>query len=113
MNPTRRAIEIFLNRTAGPVITYIIRTRIAPPESQIEKELAVEYGKIADRMAGREQTRKFPCPVENPEFASKIVREAFEETRKEIGGEHEMSAERMEEVKKRVKARILKKLGAE
>lgn len=108
---TKRAVGILLNKVGNPVIAYFIRTKFVPTEAQIEKELATEYGKIADRMAGRES--KFPCPVEDPEFASKIVREAFEETRKEIGDAHKMSEERKKDVKEKVKMRVMKKLGLE
>lgn len=107
----KRAVGVLLDKVGNPVIAYLLRTKFVPTEAQIEKELAAEYGKIADRMAGRES--KFPCPVEDPEFASKIVREAFEETKKEIGSEHKMTEARKNEVKEKVKMRVMKKLGLE
>lgn len=49
-----RAAWILLNKMAAPAIAYFIRTRVAPTEAQIERELAAEYGRIAERMAGQE-----------------------------------------------------------
>ncbi len=49
-----RAAWILLNKMAGPAIAYFIRTRVAPTEAQIERELAAKYGRIAESMAGQE-----------------------------------------------------------
>lgn len=109
----KRAVSTFLGKNLNQLIFYFIRTKTVPTNAKIERELAQKYGEIAERMTAEERGREFPCPVEDPEFASRIVREVFEETKREIGGEHEMSEKRRNEVKEKVKMRVMKKLGLE
>lgn len=110
---TERMIGILIAR-GTPVLTSYLLNRHQKPLSEYYKEEAEKIQEIADRMARQGQAGKeFPCPVEDPEFASRIVREVFEETKKEIGDEHEMSKERMEDVKEKVKMRVMRKLRLE
>lgn len=112
MNP-RRAIGVFLNRTAGPMITYILRTRIAPSESQIERELAVKYGRIADRIAGRTKLEGEPlCPLEHPSKAGKIVETVYELMKEEVEAGN-VERDGIEEVRRRIREKAMRKLGVE
>lgn len=101
----------YLLARGTPILTDYAMRRGEKPMSQHYQEEIERIREIADRMAGRES--KFPCPIEDPSFASRIVKEVFEETKREIGDEHEMSEERREEVKEKVKMRVMRKLGLE
>lgn len=102
----------YLLAQGTPLLTSYATRRGEKPTSQYYQEEIERIRRVVERMEGREQTGKGrPCPVENPAFAARVVREAFEETRKEIGGKHEMTEERKNEVIKKVKTKVMGKLG--
>lgn len=96
----------YLLARGTPLLTNYAMRRGEKPMSQYYQEEIEHIRRVVGSMGGRK-----PCPIENPEFASKIVRMVFEETRKEVGGEHEMSTKRRDEVKEKVKTKVMEKLG--
>jgi len=109
---TKRAVVAFFERMWNPSIKLAMARRSGSTEATIERELAEKYGEIADMM--REEMKKEgseercePC-----ERAAEIAREAFKEAVEEVGRGN-LTEEKKEEVRRKIKVRVRETLGLE
>ncbi|GAI25874.1 unnamed protein product [marine sediment metagenome] len=109
---TKRAVVAFVERMWNPSVKLAMTMKSGATEAQIERELATKYGEIADMMRKELKKEGSEERCEPCERAAEIAREAFKEAIREVGGGN-LTEERKEEVRRKIKERVKENLGLE